>query len=75
MPISAPTLRLNYRMASQGDRILLSIWEESVVSENRLKPFLFKARYLVDSQEEATEILQQYQETYRSSIPAWSRHY
>ncbi|MEM9447672.1 MAG: hypothetical protein AAGA75_03970 [Cyanobacteria bacterium P01_E01_bin.6] len=46
------------------DVILLAIWEPAPTTETRTRPFLFVAKHLLGSEEEAKNILTQYLEDY-----------
>lgn len=50
-----------------GDRILLAIWEPAPITDTRTRPFLFVAKHLLQSEEEAQAILSQYLNTYTQS--------
>jgi hypothetical protein len=46
------------------DSILLAIWEPAPTTDTRTRPFLFVAKHLLSSEEEAQEILAQYLRDY-----------
>ncbi|MEB3210615.1 MAG: hypothetical protein VKL39_04645 [Leptolyngbyaceae bacterium] len=49
-----------------NDAILLAIWEPAPTTETRTRPFLFVAKHLLSSEEEAKDILAQYLKNYES---------
>ncbi|MEO1522864.1 MAG: hypothetical protein AAFU78_19085 [Cyanobacteria bacterium J06633_2] len=46
------------------DSILLAIWEPAPTTENRTRPFLFVAKHLLSSEEDAKDVLNQYLNDY-----------
>jgi hypothetical protein len=61
------TPRIRYSITPVQDGVLLSIWEDMPISDTRTKPFSFKARHLVTSDQEAQDILNNYLAVYRQS--------
>lgn len=62
--ITTPQL-LKYNLTRSKDGIQLCIWEPAPITPDRVKPFLFMARYRLVSEEEVRDILQSYQMAYQ----------
>lgn len=63
--LAAPRIRYSITAVQEG--VLLSLWEDMPISDTRTKPFSFKARHLVTSDQEAQDILNNYLAAYRQS--------
>lgn len=57
---------IKYSITPIDDGILLCIWEPAPLSESRVRPFLFMARYRLASQAEAQQILDYYETIYEA---------
>lgn len=51
-------------LINSDDAILLAIWEPAPMTDTRTRPFLFVAKHLLNSEEEAQAILSQYLNVY-----------
>jgi hypothetical protein len=63
---------INYLIEPTGDGYTLTIWEPAPLTNNRVKPFTFKAKYFIKSPLDAFELLKLVQggnKAVRSSVP------
>ncbi|MEB3359800.1 MAG: hypothetical protein VKK04_23950 [Synechococcales bacterium] len=49
------------------DAILLAIWEPAPITEVRTRPFLYVAKYLLESEEDAQDVLSSYLDAYTAN--------
>lgn len=64
--IEIPQL-IKYSLTPVDEGILLCIWEPAPLSETRVRPFLFMARYRLASETEAKQVLEYYETVYDST--------
>lgn len=60
-------LEFDEQSTEDNDAILLAIWEPAPTTDNRTRPFLFVAKHLLRTEEEAKSILSQYLEIYAAN--------
>ncbi|NJN87870.1 MAG: hypothetical protein HC881_18195 [Leptolyngbyaceae cyanobacterium SL_7_1] len=58
---------IKYSMTPIDEGVLLCIWEPAPLSESRVRPFLFMARYRLASETEAQQILEYYETIYEAA--------
>ncbi|MGF1499262.1 MAG: hypothetical protein ACFB8W_20915 [Elainellaceae cyanobacterium] len=49
------------------DAILLAVWEPAPVTEIRTRPFLYVAKHLLETEEEAEAVLERYLDAYAAN--------
>lgn len=63
---------INYSIEQNGNSYMLTVWEPTPITSDRVNPFIFKANYIINSPLEAVELLRLIQGgrgTVRSSVP------
>lgn len=55
---------IKYSISPTTGGYMLCIWEPATVTASRVKPFLFMARYRVETESEAEEIITHYRTVY-----------
>ncbi|HEY9646022.1 MAG TPA: hypothetical protein V6C88_06625 [Chroococcidiopsis sp.] len=57
---------IKYSITPKDDGVLLCIWEPAPMTDTRVRPFLFMARYRLADDNEAKTVLEEYQVAYQA---------
>ena len=59
---------LKYSITPSDDGLTLCIWEPASINETRVRPFLFMAKYRLETEDEANLVLGHYRQVYQPQM-------
>lgn len=59
---------LKYSITPSDDGLTLCIWEPAAINESRVRPFLFMAKYRLETEDEAHLVLGHYRQIYQPQM-------